>query len=144
MKNIFIIIIFFLFACSPTKQLIRLQTKHPELFKTDTVYRNDTVLIHDTIILKSQQTDTVLDSSFSSANIQTKDSTVSVNLHRKNGKIYVYLTKKGETIYIDKKIPIKVPIIRYKNITVKEKFYTDYWFYLFLLLLTLIIIIKIK
>ena len=51
---IFILSIVFIVSCSPERKLARLLKKHPELIKSDTIYRLDTVVsssvTHDTTL----------------------------------------------------------------------------------------------
>ena len=102
----FILILAFIIACSPQKQLNRLIKKHPELLTQDTL----NLIIHDTIYVENVHYDTT-------TQLFYHDSTIVVN----NEKVYLKyfydtLTREifhevtcyGDTVYYTKEIPLVV------------------------------------
>ena len=116
----FILILAFIIACSPQKQLNRLIKKHPELLTQDTL----NLVIHDTIYVENVYYDTVTQLSY-------HDSTIVVN----NEKVYLKyfydtLTREifhevtcyGDTVYYTKEIPVIVDKIVIKELTWWQKY----------------------
>lgn len=93
-------------ACSPQKRLNRLIDRHPELVRTDTITFRDTVrtmtIQADTIIMWSQlnRTDTVT----------ILKERLTVRFIRQNDSLQVKGECLGDTIYIEKKIPVETVV----------------------------------
>jgi len=102
-RTIIIILLLFLFSCSPQKRLERLLKKHQELLTIDTI------TFRDTIYTQSITIDTAFITSAVDTILIIKDN-LSTQVIRHNDSIFVYSNYAGDTIYIEKQIPIKTII----------------------------------
>jgi len=118
----FILILAFIIACSPQKQLNRLIKKHPELLTQDTL----NLIIHDTVVIESVSHDTTTKLIF-------HDSTIIVNNEKVFAKYYYdtitrefhhYVECKGDTVTIIKEVPIIVDKVVIEELTWWEKYST--------------------
>lgn len=137
MKILFVILLAFLFSCSPQKRLNRLIKKHPELVKVDTIVVRDT--IRDTINVTTELVK--IDTIFSLKEIHdtitiTKDN-LTIRYYHDTIHDNVYISGECDTIWIE--VPFE-KIVEYKvpcdNVVVKENI--QWWYWLLLLLLFLI------
>lgn len=100
-----ILISIFIFSCSPQARLNRLEKKHPELFKVDTLWRYDTTRIEST------QFDTILLAGATKDTITIHDSLMTIRYYSDGKKVYIQgITK---TIVKVNRVPyqIKAPVI---------------------------------
>jgi len=128
-------------SCSYKTRFANLVEKHPDLQKTDTVFKTVTIFIHDTVKIAPDSKHAHLNGDFSHATIATKDSNVVVTINKtvdKNGVTGydVNVNKKGQTLIITKEVTIKQPIVRIRYI-IKQPWYKDSFFYWMLLFLSL-------
>lgn len=137
MKILFVILLAFLFSCSPQKRLNRLIKKHPELVKVDTIVVRDT--IRDTINVTTELVK--IDTIFSLKEIHdtitiTKDN-LTIRYYHDTIHDNVYISGECDTIWIE--VPFE-KIVEYKvpcdNVVVEENI--QWWYWLLLLLLFLI------
>jgi len=94
-------------ACSPSKRLEHLISHYPELMTKDTLTFRDTIIMHatkvDTAILINSLTDTVY---LNKDNLQ-------ITLKRVHDTLYIHGKCKGDTIYIERKIPVeKIKLVK--------------------------------
>ena len=126
MKILFVILLAFLFSCSPQKRLNRLIKKHPELVKVDTIVVRDT--IRDTINVTTELVK--IDTIFSLKEIHdtitiTKDN-LTIRYYHDTIHDNVYISGECDTIWIEvpfeKIVEYKVPCDKWSP-TYKDKFY---------------------
>lgn len=120
-------------ACSPQKRLNRLERKHPELFRVDTLWKYDTVRIEatmfDTVLLAGATADTVV----------IHDSLMTIRYFNDGKHVYI----QGETKTIDR--IIKYPVQVKAAVIREEVKVIPWWIYLIggiLLLAILLLAIK--
>jgi len=114
-QAIILISLILLCSCSPQKRLEILLKKHPELLAKDTITFKDTIYTRDIKIDTSfitNKRDTI---------IIHKDN-LTTQVIRNCDSIYVISKYKGDTIYIEKKVPVQLPAKAQKTIY-KELFY---------------------
>ena len=100
-------------SCSPQARLARLIKKHPELVKTDTVWKKDTVIVFGTkfdTVLKIFQRDTVI----------IKKDQLTLKYFMRNDST-IYLEGECDTVKIIREIPVQVNSIEVKARTTREK-----------------------
>lgn len=100
-------------SCSPQSRLARLVKKHPELVKTDTVWKKDTVIVFGTkfdTVIKIFQRDTVI----------IKKDQLTLKYFMRNDST-IYLEGECDTVKIIREIPVQVNSIEVKERTLREK-----------------------
>jgi len=108
-KNCFqVILICLIVGCSPQKRLNRLLTKYPQLIQHDTIVVRDTVTIeryvHDTTtVLEFHDTTTVINNE--RVILKYFHDTLTKEIHH-------YVECKGDTVYMEKLIPIEKAVFR--------------------------------
>jgi hypothetical protein len=108
-KNYFqVILICLIIGCSPQKRLNRLLTKHPQLTQQDTIVVRDTVTIqtyvHDTTtVLEFHDTTTVINNE--RVILKYFHDTLTKEIHH-------YVECKGDTVYMEKLVPIEKAVFR--------------------------------
>ena len=108
-KNYFqVILICLIVGCSPQKRLNRLLTKHPQLTQQDTIVVRDTVTIqnyvHDTTtVLEFHDTTTVINNE--RVILKYFHDTLTKEIHH-------YVECKGDTVYMEKLVPIEKAVFR--------------------------------
>jgi hypothetical protein len=121
------------FSCSPEKKLQRLIRKHPELIKTDTVWRTDTVIVKEVFkdsvfkLFESHDTVTII-----------KDRLTIKHFYNKHDST-VYLSGKCDTDTIIKEVPVVV-----NSVTAEIDYIEKYKTWLMLLLAVLIVILLLR
>lgn len=116
-----------LFSCSPTKRLLKLRAKHPELFeaKADTVWKKDTTIIEgvrkDTVIYRSRDTVVIV-----------KDR-LQIKYFERNDSAYISGECLPDTIYKE------VPYVTEKETVVKEG--VPWWVYFIIAGLVILLLI---
>ena len=135
-RTIGIVILLILSSCSPEKRIARILKSHPELVKSDTIWRKDT------IYTKSVEKDTTF--------YFNQPDTVYMN----EGKMHVkYYFNKDSTVYLQGKCDadtvIKYYPINVNSVSVKPtKWYDEaikyIWFLVFLLILYVLYRIFVK
>jgi len=88
-------------ACSPARRLNRLLALHPEL-KTP-----ETLLIRDTIPIPEIKADTILHFDSIHDTVIIRKDRLEIKVHRRTDSIFIQGKCKGDTIYIDRKIPVE-------------------------------------
>lgn len=105
-------------ACSPQKRLNRIIRNHPELIKSDTIYKQDTTVVngvaHDTIFKTQITKDTVT--------IVDKQLTIK---YYNDGKT-TYLKGKCDTVWVVKEIPVVVNKV-VADISKPKRWYEKIW-----------------
>ena len=108
-KNCFqVILVCLIVGCSPQKRLNRLLTKYPQLTQHDTIVVRDTVTIeryvHDTTtVLEFHDTTTVINNE--RVILKYFHDTLTKEIHH-------YVECKGDTVYMEKLIPIEKAVFR--------------------------------
>tara|TARA_R100001443_G_C3294627_1_gene163712 strand:+ start:247 stop:693 length:447 start_codon:yes stop_codon:yes gene_type:complete len=108
-KNYFqVTLICLIIGCSPQKRLNRLLTKHPQLTQQDTIVVRDTVTIqtyvHDTTtVLEFHDTTTVINNE--RVILKYFHDTLTKEIHH-------YVECKGDTVYMEKLVPIEKAVFR--------------------------------
>ena len=108
-KNYFqVILICLIVGCSPQKRLNKLLTKHPQLTQQDTIVVRDTVTIqtyvHDTTtVLEFHDTTTVINNE--QVILKYFHDTLTKEIHH-------YVECKGDTVYMEKLVPIEKAVFR--------------------------------
>lgn len=143
MKILFVILLAFLFSCSPQKRLNRLIKKHPELVKVDTIVVRDT--IRDTINVTTELVK--LDTIFSLNEIHdtitiTKDN-LTIRYYHDTIHDSIYISGECDTIFV--KVPYE-RIVEYKvpcdKVIVKKGISWWYWFIIIMLILGILYLVK--
>ncbi len=143
MKILFVILLVFLFSCSPQKRLNRLVKKYPELVKTDTITVRDT--IRDTINVTTELVK--LDTIFSLNEIHdtitiTKDN-LTIRYYHDTIHDSIYISGECDTIFV--KVPYE-RIVEYKvpcdKVIVKKGISWWYWFIIIMLILGILYLVK--
>lgn len=129
-----IILICLIVGCSPQKRLNRLLTRHPNLTEQDTIIVRDTVLveryIHDTTtVLEFHDTTTVINNE--RVILKYFHDTLTKEIHH-------YVECKGDTVYMEKLVPIEKAVFR--ELSWWEK-YREF-LYIGLILIGVLMIIK--
>lgn len=96
-----VLLLVFFSSCTPQKRLDRLIRKHPELVRVDSVK------IIDTVITKSVSVDTMRVMNSYDTFIVNRDR-LTVQVIRHQDSIYVYGKCAGDTVVIERKVPVKV------------------------------------
>jgi len=142
-KILFVILLVFLFSCSPQKRLNRLVKKYPELVKTDTITVRDT--IRDTINVTTELVK--LDTIFSLNEIHdtitiTKDN-LTIRYYHDTIHDSIYISGECDTIFV--KVPYE-RIVEYKvpcdKVIVKKGISWWYWFIIIMLILGILYLVK--
>jgi hypothetical protein len=142
-KILFVILLVFLFSCSPQKRLNRLVKKYPELVKTDTIMVRDT--IRDTINVTTELVK--LDTIFSLNEIHdtitiTKDN-LTIRYYHDTIHDSIYISGECDTIFV--KVPYE-RIVEYKvpcdKVIVKKGISWWYWFIIIMLILGILYLVK--
>ena len=108
-KNCFqVILVCLIIGCSPQKRLNRLLTRYPQLTQHDTIVVRDTVTIeryvHDTTtVLEFHDTTTVINNE--RVILKYFHDTLTKEIHH-------YVECKGDTVYMEKLIPIEKAVFR--------------------------------
>lgn len=107
-KIISILFLAVLVSCSPQKRLNRLLKRHPELLSLETVtYR-------DTVVFQSFRHDTIFSTNFDTLVINTDR--FEIELIKNDSLIYLSTLIKGDTIFIEKQIPVeKIKVLEQKK-----------------------------
>lgn len=121
MIKIFLICIVFLVACSPSKRIAHIAGRHPEVIKSDTVFR------HDTTITKHISTDTSFIFAHSTDTFTVVKEKLSVKIIRDHDTIKVKAEVVPDTII--KEIPVTVNTVT----PVKQLHFKWYWWILLFL-----------
>tara|TARA_Y100001963_G_scaffold18836_1_gene23786 strand:+ start:65 stop:511 length:447 start_codon:yes stop_codon:yes gene_type:complete len=103
-----IILICLIVGCSPQKRLNRLLTKYPNLTEQDTIVVRDTIMveryIHDTTtVLEFHDTTTVINNE--RIILKYFHDTLTKEIHH-------YVECKGDTVYMEKLVPIEKAVFR--------------------------------
>ena len=103
-----IILICLIVGCSPQKRLNRLLTKYPNLTEQDTIVVRDTIMveryIHDTTtVLEFHDTTTVINNE--RVILKYFHDTLTKEIHH-------YVECKGDTVYMEKLVPIEKAVFR--------------------------------
>ena len=103
-----IILICLIVGCSPQKKLNRLLTKYPNLTEQDTIVVRDTIMveryIHDTTtVLEFHDTTTVINNE--RVILKYFHDTLTKEIHH-------YVECKGDTVYMEKLVPIEKAVFR--------------------------------
>jgi hypothetical protein len=117
-QTLLICISIFILGCSAQSRLNRLEKKHPELFKVDTLWKYDTVKIESTIF------DTILQAGATGDTIVIHDSLMTIRYFSDGKKVYI----QGETKTIERivKYPVQVKAAVIRETTNK----IAWWIYL--------------
>lgn len=150
-KKTFLIILLFLFACSPQKRLANLIKNHPELFNKDTIYKEKKIFEIDTVVLLEQKFDTVIQDNFIKIFEGVKMENDKIQVKVKYDTIYKnfqFQTKiKQDTLFLRDTIKVKETVI-VNQINIKEYFESKikqyYWYFLLFIIAALIFRILIK
>lgn len=126
--------LFSIIACSPQVRLANLIKRHPELAKTDTIFKTDTITIlpskADTVIFY-KQTDTVI----------VKENGVIVKYFYNTKDSTVYLKGERDTIRIIREVPVIVNTFESKPISWYERLWLQTKDFLIVILLGAIIVL---
>lgn len=106
---------FFFASCSPERRLANLLKKHPQLVKTDTVFR------HDTIIIPGSTVDTTFIHHITKDTIIIRENNTTVKYFN-DGKT-VYLQGKTDTTTIIKEVPVVIHSVEAKPESRGEMFW---------------------
>jgi len=124
---IILLILYFLFSCSPTQRLARLHEKHPAIFQTasDTVIHTDTI----TVTVPSVEVDTIV-------LYETLKDTITIQKNGLKATMWsvndtVYLKAKTDTITMLVPYEVKIPVTKYIVPEKQRKIQT--WFLLIIL-----------
>ena len=117
------------------KKILKLTEKFPELLK------NDTIVFHDTIQIESVQVDTsfVEDPFVDQDTIIVIKDKVTIKYIRKDSMIYLSGECEGDTIYIEKEIPVDNVVVRERTFAEKAK----EWTYLLFAVAALLLVVRI-
>ena len=118
---------FFLSGCTPEKRLARIVKKNPHLLE------KDTLTITDTVTLDRVSVDSVSSIYFDTLYLEKER--LSIRIVRVNDSIYIHGESRGDTVFIERKIPINRVIV--KELTLWEKYNWLLWVFLALLVLYL-------
>jgi len=129
-----IILICLIVSCSPQKRLNRLLTRYPNLTEQDTIVVRDTIMVekyvHDTTtILEFHDTTTVINNE--RVVLKYFHDTLTKEIHH-------YVECKGDTVYMEKLVPIEKAVFR--ELSWWEK-YREF-LYIGLILIGVLMIIK--
>ena len=129
-----IILICLIVGCSPQKRLNRLLTKYPNLTEQDTIVVRDTIMveryIHDTTtVLEFHDTTTVINNE--RVILKYFHDTLTKEIHH-------YVECKGDTVYMEKLVPIEKAVFRELSWWDKYKEFL----YIVLVLIGVLMIIK--
>ena len=129
-----IILICLIVGCSPQKRLNRLLTKYPNLTEQDTIVVRDTIMveryIHDTTtVLEFHDTTTVINNE--RVILKYFHDTLTKEIHH-------YVECKGDTVYMEKLVPIEKAVFRELSWWDKYKEFL----YIGLILICVLMIIK--
>lgn len=105
-----------LLSCTPQKQLHRLLKKHPHLAF------NDTILINDSIFFETLRTDTLFRWSLISDTVTIYKDKLKVQLVKKNDTVYLSGEYMGDTIIIERKIPVEKIVYRKQAVNILKIF----------------------
>lgn len=133
MKKILLLIIpILLVSCSPTARLARLVKKHPELVKSDTIFKADTT------ILEAVKTDTAFVNQITKDTIRiTKDNLI-IKYFNRGDTVFLSGEVKADTIV--KLIPVKINSVN----PIETKSNTDWWVIIVIIIGMIIILLLIK
>ena len=129
-----IILICLIVGCSPQKRLNRLLTKYPNLTEQDTIVVRDTIMveryIHDTTtVLEFHDTTTVINNE--RIILKYFHDTLTKEIHH-------YVECKGDTVYMEKLVPIEKAV--FKELSWWDKY--KEFLYIGLILIGVLMIIK--
>jgi len=129
-----IILICLIVGCSPQKRLNRLLTKYPNLTEQDTIVVRDTIMveryIHDTTtVLEFHDTTTVINNE--RIILKYFHDTLTKEIHH-------YVECKGDTVYMEKLVPIEKAV--FKELSWWDKY--KEFLYIVLVLIGVLMIIK--
>lgn len=96
-----LLVLAFLSSCTPQKRLDRLIRRHPELVRVDSVK------IIDTVITRDVSVDTMRVMNTHDTFIVNRDR-LTVQVIRHQDSIYVFGKCSGDTVVIEKKVPVKI------------------------------------
>ena len=94
------------YACSPQKRLNRLERKHPELFRVDTLWKYDTIKIESTMF------DTVLLAGATQDTIIIRDSLMTIRYFNDGKHVYIQGETKTIENIIKYPVSVKAAVIR--------------------------------
>lgn len=135
MYRISLIFSLFLASCSPQARLSNLLKRHPELVKTNTVYRKDTIIVH------GATTDTVFRTQVTKDTVIIRENNLTVKYYN-DGKT-IYLKGKCDTVRIIREVPYQVNTIEATPETFWEKAWRKTKDFLIILMLGAILILVI-
>ena len=122
-------------GCSPERRLANLIHRHPELIKSDTVYKRDT------LIISSHSKDTIFQNTATKDTVFLKENNMTVKYYN-DGKT-VYLKGTCDTVRIIREVPFQVNSVEAKPETFWEKAWRKIKDFLIVLLLGAILFIVI-
>lgn len=143
MKILFVILLAFLFSCSPQKKLNRLIKKHPELVKVDTIVVRDTIRDTISIVTESVKTDTVFSLYEVHDTITITKDNLTIRYYHDTIHDSIYISGECDTIFV--KVPYE-RIVEYKvpcdKVIVKKGISWWYWFIIIMLILGILYLVK--
>jgi hypothetical protein len=102
-----LLLILLLSSCSPQYRLNRLLARHPELKIPDTLF------IRDSVIVPQVQADTMFDLKTIRDTVIIQKDRLQVKLSRIHDTLFLTGKCKGDTVYINRKIPVeKIKIVK--------------------------------
>ncbi len=102
-----LLLLLLLASCSPQHRLNRLLALHPELKTPDTLF------IKDSVIIPQIQVDTILDFKTIRDTVIIQKDRFQVKLSRIHDTLFLTGKCKGDTVYINRKIPVeKIKIVK--------------------------------
>jgi len=113
-----------LFSCSPQKRLNRLVALHPELSTTDTIHIRDTTIIPETRI------DTAFNDSMMDDTVIFTKEKLTVKLHRMRDSVYMEAEYGGDTVVIEKEIPVDRIILKENPESSIDKLWAENKYYI--------------
>lgn len=132
-KVVFILFAVLIASCSPKQRLANLLKRHPELIKTDTVFRRDT------IVTKSVNTDTIFRTQITKDTVIIRENNLTVKYYN-DGKT-TYLKGTCDTIRIFREIPVMVNQVEAKPLSWMERAWVKIKDFLIVLLLGAILVL---
>ncbi len=110
-KILFILFLCLIVSCSPSYRLNRLLALHPELKIPDTLF------IRDSLIVPQVQVDTMFDFKTIRDTVIIQKDRLQIKLRRIHDTLFLTGKCKGDTVYINRKIPVeKIKIVKVDKI----------------------------
>lgn len=132
--GIFILFAVLIASCTPQQRLAHLLARHPELVRTDTVFR------HDTVVVKARSVDTVFYYKQTDTIIKKEGGAV-IKYYYNVKDSTVFLQGKCDTIRIIREIPIQVTQVEAKPLSWMERAWVKIKDFLIVLLLGAILVL---